>query len=234
MARAHSLACLTCRALSARSAVIAVIDRVPEHLHEMLLYNTLHLRISHTYLGISTKKALLKANALIGELSRLRSAPGRRISAHGVVGIMPRCVAEFRGRDLSKVQFYQAVLAHAQSFNDDCIAVHDGDELFVPRASPQMSLQALLVASLMASPLYVDGRREPPCTWLFEGRTLTTERASTGSLAVRFTTRACDNESAPSAGYPKSVANAHRALWLFAPTWQLWLAARCQALHGWQ
>ena len=181
-----------------------MIDRVPEH-----LYNTLHLRVSHTYLGIATEKALLKANALIGELSRLRSAPGRRISAHGVVGIMPRCVAEFRGRDLSRVQFYQAVLAHAQ--NDDCIAVHDGDELFVPRASPQMSLQALLVASLMASPLYADGRREPPCTWLFEGRTLTTDRASTGSLAVRFTTRACDNESAPSAGYPKSVANAHRA-----------------------
>ena len=88
----------------------------------MLLYNTLHLRVSHTYLGISTEKALLKANALIGELSRLRSAPGRRISAHGVVGIMPRCVAEFRGRDLSRVQFYQAVLAHAQSFTADVAA----------------------------------------------------------------------------------------------------------------
>jgi len=131
--------------------------RMPAQLGEMLIHDLLALRLAHVYIGVSSGQALLDAESVAGHLRRMTHSDSRwsslaGVSVHKTVGMLqergPSAISSEDGKDIAKLQFLQAVMAHSRAAGDDCVAVTDPDEIFVPRDRSPMSMEAILRAAI--------------------------------------------------------------------------------------
>eukprot|EP00966_Prymnesium_polylepis_P157152 3631689-Prymnesium_polylepis.1 len=199
------------------SLVIGNVWRLPPQLAEILLHDLVRLRLTHVYLGLSSEDALLSARALGARLWRLPGLDGERVSAHPTVGMLQRRVGSEDGKDIAKLHFYQAALAHARASGDDCLAATDVDEIFIPRERPTMTLDEMLRRAVAATASLRPPDSPPPCTFVFTPSVLPIPASPNSSadqpLGRRFQLRSCDADGA-SPGYFKSIASVRRALYM--------------------